>query len=153
MFTYVVLDVWFNTDIISVTTDLDSAINMIKDSKANCIQIWSCEKLLNDFNFTKRCDWNLDEEEKYLECLSHQVNSLIEYIIKIKNMDIIFEFFDKATQCEVSTKDINIVLKNIRNNNTDLVTSFINDNKTEYCCSIDNFKKYFIEELSKELNK
>jgi hypothetical protein len=73
-------DAW---EVMLVTNDIEKSIDKIRTTKANCIQIWDNEKLIDDFNFTEKCDWNTTNE--YEKALSEDIFKFIELINKINN--------------------------------------------------------------------
>jgi hypothetical protein len=73
-------DAW---EVMLVTNDIEKSIDKIRTTKANCIQIWDNEKLIDDFNFTEKCDWNTTNE--YEKALSEDIFKFMELINKINN--------------------------------------------------------------------
>jgi hypothetical protein len=73
-------DAW---EVMLVTNDIEKSIDKIRTTKANCIQIWDNENLIDDFNFTEECDW--DSTNEYQKALSEDIFKFMELISKINN--------------------------------------------------------------------
>ena len=73
-------DAW---EVMLITTNIEKALDKLKTSKANCIQIWDNEKLVDDFNFTEEWDW--DTTYEYEKSLSEDIFRFIGLINKINN--------------------------------------------------------------------
>lgn len=151
---YVVLfnvpyDAW---EVMLVTNDIEKAIDEIRNTKANCIQVWQNEKLINDYNFTE--EWDYDSTYEYEQSLNDDIINFINAInkihneeknnIKIKytnenlndklkigiainldlNSDEIIEIFKSIVNLYIN-KDNFIISSNINNNSAKIETSKI----------------------------
>lgn len=101
-------DAW---EVMLITTNIEKALDKLKTSKANCIQIWDNEKLVDDFNFTEEWDW--DTTYEYEKSLSEDIFRFIGLINKINNKkfsNIELKYTKEKLNKEGSKLKIGIVL-------------------------------------------
>jgi hypothetical protein len=125
-------DAW---EVMLVTNNLYKAIDEIKNTKANCIQIWENEKLINDYNFTE--EWDYDSTYEYEKALSDDISRFID---NIKNRYINKDLITKLHIGIVVNPDLNIdesieIFKNIVNlyinKDNFIINSNINNNSAK----------------------
>lgn len=66
-----------------VTNNLENAIDKIKTTHCNCIQVWANENMINEFFFSVRYDW--DTEKEYQEHFQYEIEDFV-YIIENINI-------------------------------------------------------------------
>ncbi|WP_291566803.1 MULTISPECIES: hypothetical protein [unclassified Clostridium] len=68
-------------EVLLVTDSIEKAIDKIKYTHANCIEIWEDGERIDDYSFSQRYDW--DSEEQYKHELANDIHRFMELMNKI----------------------------------------------------------------------
>lgn len=123
-------DAW---EVMLVTNDIEKAIDKIINTKANCIQFWENEKLINDYNFTE--EWDYDSTYEYEKALNDDIlnfMNLINKINRLKQLRLELKYVKEKLRKEDNSLKVGIVLTGkdteyLIKDFLDIIDNFIHD--------------------------